>query len=58
MDVIGQYCKGKETRFEGKECAFYLPPTDECDLLKTGATLQTIWDKGRCVPFDLIKNEG
>lgn len=55
MNVIDQYCKGKEGRFQGKDCAFYLPP-DECDLLKTKLTLQMIFDKGRCQPFELVKH--
>ncbi len=57
MSVIDQYCRGKEVRFEGKECAFYLPPSEECELLKREATLREIFEKGRCQPFEIIKKE-
>ena len=57
MSVIDEYCRGKETRFEGKECAFYLPSSEECELLKIEATLREIFDKGRCQPFEIIKKE-
>ena len=56
MSVIDQYCKENAERFNGKACEFDLPPTDECELLKNETRLQTIFDKGRCQPFELVKN--
>ena len=57
MNVIDRYCRGKEERFQGMECAFYLPSLEECKLLKIETTLREIFDKGRCQPFERVKEK-
>lgn len=56
MSVIDQYCTENAGDFAGTACEFYLATDDECDLLKTTTTLCTIFDKGRCQPFELVKH--
>lgn len=55
MDLIRLFCAGAGHLFGGAVCEYYVPLTGECDLLKQ-AKMETIFEKGRCNPYNILKS--
>ena len=53
-DLIIVFCEGEGRRFGGMVCKHFNAETNECRLLREHE-LNIVFEKGRCVPSDMVK---